>query len=574
MTKENPSDPDNIEVNAIVERLYEVAFEPEHYESLLDTWEAELAPLRAGPKARNAASQLEAHVERASVFLDRYAQGQTEPITDILNRHAPFSAIAIDSDFSVIAANFDTGEPRGAGGMQLSDIPFLPPGTDADVRALAAEVFRSQTEVIQALSGGESSSRIALVKLRPAVSGNAGRAVVAVFSHIHWSRAVEERLRRSFSLSKTEAEIVRLVLEMKGRSEIARLRNRSAETIKRHLSSIYRKVGCRSSSELLVVVMAFINLIADEAASEKSDAAELSAIDVVPGNGAVPRRLNFVEAGAREGRPCIHLPGPYCLSQWPRPAEQAAALRDIRVITPIRAGYGPSPHRKTDGDLASDVASEIVTVMDALCVEKAPIVTQSNDIVFAFRLARKHPNRVSAIIACGGATPMERPEQFNRMDKWHRFVLANGKFAPRLLPFLVKAGFLLARRIGKQRFLERVYANVPGDMQVISDPECRRAILEGSRFALSDGVSAHAAFSDVILYFGRPEWAADVRFAEGRIPVYLINGDKDPMVRPKTLSEIAAAYPWINVKIYEGAGEFVFFQHWPAVMDLVERHAE
>lgn len=567
-----PSGDQSIEINAIIEKLYEVALDPGHYESLLDTWEAELAPVRTSPKARAAASQLEAHVERASVFLNRYADTSPEPIDVVLNQHIPFSAVAIDENFSVVASNFDLCGVGANAAKQLSDIPFLTADDVEDVRQLAHAVFESGEEVIHALSTGGAASRIALVKLRPAFFEAATGAVVAIFSHIQWSAQVEASLSRCFDLSKTETEIVRLMLEMKSRSEIARARDRSTETIKRHISSILRKTGCRSSSELLLIVMSFVNLISDEASDLPADAVGLRAVELPGPNAAPPRQLHYLEAGAWDGRPCIYLPGPYCLSEWPKSAEKAAKSRGIRTVTLIRRGYGPTAHAETTGDLASDVASEVLAVMDALGIDRAPILTQSNDIVFAVRLARKHPERVSAIIACGGAPPFDRPEQFDRMDKWHRFVLANAKFAPRLLPFIVKAGFFLAHRIGKLRFLEQVYGNVPGDMAVLANPEARTAILNGSRFALSDGVSAHAAFSELILYFGRPEWSADVRFAEGRVPIYLVNGSKDPMVRPEALDEIALVYPWIDITVYDGAGEFVFFQYWPDVLDVVERH--
>ena len=36
------------------------------------------------------------------------------------------------------------------------------------------------------------------------------------------------------------------------------------------------------------------------------------------------------------------------------------------------------------------------------------------------------------------------------MDKWQRFILANARYAPKVLPFLVQAGFSLARKLGKR----------------------------------------------------------------------------------------------------------------------------
>jgi hypothetical protein len=48
------------------------------------------------------------------------------------------------------------------------------------------------------------------------------------------------------------------------------------------------------------------------------------------------------------------------------------------------------------------------------------------------------------------------------MDKWQRFILANARYAPKVLPFLVQAGFSLARRLGKEKFFTQVNGGSPG----------------------------------------------------------------------------------------------------------------
>ncbi|OZA08671.1 MAG: hypothetical protein B7Y02_12440, partial [Rhodobacterales bacterium 17-64-5] len=58
----------------IVERLYDVAVDPIRLEELLDIWEVRAAPLRVGAVDRAIPledPEIEAHVARATVFLDR-----------------------------------------------------------------------------------------------------------------------------------------------------------------------------------------------------------------------------------------------------------------------------------------------------------------------------------------------------------------------------------------------------------------------------------------------------------------------------------------------------------------------
>ena len=58
----------------IVDRLYDVALDPIRLEELVDVWEGRLGRLDARPGAPEPLEDpdIEAHVRRATVFLDRY----------------------------------------------------------------------------------------------------------------------------------------------------------------------------------------------------------------------------------------------------------------------------------------------------------------------------------------------------------------------------------------------------------------------------------------------------------------------------------------------------------------------
>ena len=55
-----------------------------------------------------------------------------------------------------------------------------------------------------------------------------------------------------------------------------------------------------------------------------------------------------------------------------------------------------------------------------------------------------------------------------------------------ILPFLVRSGFSLARRIGKEQFLNSVNAGSPADIRTYAEPEVREAMLLGSQICLSE----------------------------------------------------------------------------------------
>lgn len=559
----------------LVDRLYDVALDPSSYEDMLDAWDAHF--LSAGADPANRVHRLDHHLRRASVFLDRLDPSPDRSAQDAMRRHEPLAAILLDRAFQVVANDLSAGVapppglPASSLKARLAELGLQDLVTEQDVRGLAATVFASGDDIIQTIGDTSGAVQgITLAKVFPVEKRSGGVETVAVvFSRILWNDAVEAALRDVFQLSRTETEIVRLALELKGRTEIAQIRGRSVETVKRQFNSIFSKTGCHSSTELLVLVFSLINMSAEGAAPSLARAPDLIRLPAIHPKG---RDTGYVWEGAADGRICVHLPGPYCLSEWPVAAARMARRSGLRIITPVRAGYGPRLNEPVASDAAEAVTGELLTLFDTLEIENAPLVTQSNDIVFAIRFAAQHPDRVSAIVACAGALPLTRRAQYQRMDKWHRFILGNARYAPRTLPFLVKAGFYLAQKIGKERFLEAVYADAPGDLEVAKDPVHLPVLLSGSRFALDPEISAHHAFATGIASFARTDWAENVTQLTGCVPIHLVNGPDDPMTRPETLEELRIDYPGVEIHPRKSGGEFVIFQHWPKVIELIEAH--
>ena len=207
------------------------------------------------------------------------------------------------------------------------------------------------------------------------------------------------------------------------------------------------------------------------------------------------RRLDYLTLGAAGGTPALFLPLDYGLVRWPASAEAEAERRGIRIIVPVRAGYGLSDMVAKDQDYDTMATKDTLQILEAEGVKRCPIISLGSDSFYAMKLAQLDSSRIAAIIACGGILPMTRREQYERMEKWHRFILAGAKYTPHLLPFMVKAGFYLARKIGKRGFIHAVYGDCQADVDTFEDPEVFEAMVTGSETALTDDHSSHEAFS-------------------------------------------------------------------------------
>ncbi|UAJ79038.1 alpha/beta hydrolase [Leifsonia sp. ZF2019] len=86
----------------------------------------------------------------------------------------------------------------------------------------------------------------------------------------------------------------------------------------------------------------------------------------------------------------------------------AAALPDTRLIAPDLRGRGrssglPGPYRLVDH------ADDVVRAMDALGVDRAPVVGHSMGAFVAVRVAERHPDRVERLVLVDGGLPIPPP---------------------------------------------------------------------------------------------------------------------------------------------------------------------
>ncbi|MGJ8598184.1 LuxR C-terminal-related transcriptional regulator [Sulfitobacter sp.] len=399
--------------------------------------------------------------------------------------------------------------------------------------------------------------------------------VLAASSEVGLPEGFNDILRRAFGLTNAEADVIQSLVECCSVKDIAVQRGRSVDTVRAQIKSILSKTETHSQVELVrltLSVMNMTNLTLNTVVEPRlisEGYATLEARDFQSITTPDGRRLDYLVLGDPMGVPILFLPLDYGLIRWPASAEAEAARRGWRVIVPVRAGYGRSDFLEKNGDLDAAIVADTMQILQTENVKCCPIVSMGSDSYYGVQLARMYPDRFSVLIACAGVLPMTRREQFERMEKWHRFILAGAKYTPHLLPFMVKAGFLLARKIGKRGFVHAVYGSSPADVETFENPEVFEAMVTGSEVALSETHSAHASFSRMLLGRQNSDWSEDVDALKGQLPVIFINGTHDPQVPNATLEDFRRDFDWIDYRIYDDAGQLIFFRHWPDVLEIL-----
>ncbi|MHA6268219.1 LuxR C-terminal-related transcriptional regulator [uncultured Aliiroseovarius sp.] len=567
-----------------IERLYDVALDPTRYETLLDVWETAIAPLREGadfsaPRLLDD-STISSHFDRAGTFLDRLDQSSTQD--ELNNALAPFDRVAaflFNEDHRIAAANPAAKVLLGLEvGSRLSSMLVNPEDIESILStAHSLLAGRAETAAVLRLRSREKGHFV-VVRLQVVQVGSGERYVLAASSEVSCPDGFSDILKRAFDLTTAEANVVQSLVECCSVKDIAEQRGRSVDTVRVQIKSILSKTETRSQVELVrlaLSVMDMSNLTLEVDPGPRIVSRGYATLKEQPFHSLVTpdgRRLDYLTLGADDGVPLLYLPLDYGLVRWPATAEAEAAARGIRIIVPVRAGYGLSDMVAKGQDYDQTAHQDVLQILDAEGVTRCPIISLGGDSFYAFALTNMVPDRFTAMLCCAGVLPMTRREQYERMEKWHRFILAGAKYTPHLLPFMVKAGFYLARKIGKRGFVHAVYGNCPADVDTFENPEVFEAMVTGSETALTDEHSAHDAFSHMVLGGQIKDWSALVDARRGKMPVVFFNGTHDPQVPLATLQEFQADYDWIDYRVFDDAGQLVFFRHWKTVLDEAEKY--
>jgi len=560
-----------------VERLYDVAVDPIRLEELLDIWEVRAAPLRVGAVDRAIPledPEIEAHVARATVFLDRLEAmagqvGQRSVLADI-HRSAAFLG---DGGPTIAACNRAASVALGVvEGGAFADLPF-----EEEDRALLAGVIRrvatrKAEKVVTLRIRSTLTQSPVILRVSPvtaAAEAEATRPLALVVStELVWPEGFQTTVQDAFGLTTAEVEIVRGVTLGLPLRDIATARRRSLETVRTQVRSVLAKTETHSQAELVRVVLGLLDvaLIPYEG---QGVTPPLTTLEPRPWNeirGPDGRRLTWIEFGDPSGAAVLYMHLDFGLIRWPAAAELMAAQRGLRVIVPVRAGYGRTEALPKGVDHLIGVARDYATVLDHLGARDSIALPLGADLRFALQLSLTRPDLVRGIVGAACQLPLKTAAQYERMDKWQRFILANARYAPKVLPFLVQAGFSLARRLGKEAFFRQVNGGSPADMEAFDRAEVRAAILEGSEVCLSRIWSAHAAFSAECIG-SEKDWSALVQAA--KVPVRLFQGDQDPQSPAVTIRELAADYPHVDICFLPDTGQLLFMTEWPAVLVAV-----
>lgn len=579
----------------VVNQSYDAAFEPSRLPDLLGPWDRFFSPQwRMSPQNRLASvegSGLLVHLGRLDRILGLGARTpKASEEEQAVNRYRQSAAFAINGNLTVTAANEAASCMLGVE-AQLPLSALQVHEADLDHLARVAKGMLSgtcprTTEPMRNIRARRLSDDSLVLLLAYLIEPESGAPFVLVATtEILWPPGATQLLRDAFGLTEAEAEIMMALTQHHSLTDIAASRGRSVATVRSQIKAIQAKTEARGQSDLLRIAMSVMD-IAPGDGDRIGPAPTPANTRLSRGAGGLPalpfhelerpdgRRFDYLEYGDPKGRAVIYLSSTFGLCRWPVDAEKRARRDGVRIIAPIRAGFGgstpyPDKERRTDR-----YAEDVLALMDHLGIGTAQVMVMDADMPYAARLFAVAPERVEAVLGCSTILPLTTPQQYERMGRWHRFILGTARYAPQLLTFVVRVAFAMARQLGKDEFVRLVYGGSAVDVAMTRNAELFAPVDCGSDVVLGQGFDAAAAYVQELNVFHRTEWRADLDAMLDQIPVTVMIGAQDQSMPAETLAEFHLDHPRIRFVCVKEAGSFLFFQKWDAVLDELGHHSK
>ncbi|WP_227014004.1 alpha/beta fold hydrolase [Paenibacillus psychroresistens] len=248
--------------------------------------------------------------------------------------------------------------------------------------------------------------------------------------------------------------------------------------------------------------------------------------------------MNICYESIGEGFPLIGLTGKDSNMDWWHPAIKTALSESNHLIMLDHRGTGRSD-APTEAYNISDMAKDVIALMNVLDIDKAHILGQSMGGMIAQELAIEFPNRVAKLVLCSTTCGVKRVIPSLRMVKW--LMRKNAAFSP-------------------QDTLNMLYSQA----YIQDNPAMIASLVERMQIAPSNPrsmeIHKHASKS----------FDSYHRIGQISAPTLIIHGEEDWVFSPKHAKILNRRIPGSKLILFPHAGHGIFSQEHHKVLKEIQ----
>jgi len=565
----------NLDTNKaqLIAEIYEVVLRPERYDKFMELWEGHISQVFDQPEQLLNDSfsiakhindpELVSHFQRAYEILEKIGrEGKGVDGAEQYSAQKKEPVFFIDANNAVVHENQSARKLLGKITSIEEFAPFIDKNDYRKLRAMllgidhpdiAEQAHVFHFDIDSNKSGAKNKPVLFFAKVMR-FSRNQPAILCIYVMGIDWDEGLELLLSDAFSLTPSELQVVRELCGGKTQEEIAKQRNRSLYTIRTQVKKLMHRTNTSSQVDLvrLVITMASFGRSQSLKRANISKHLEMGTQIMVPlGN---KREMPVHQIGDPKGHPVLFIHGMLDGIAVCKSVAKLLSKNKIRLIAPVRPNFADSRAAYNIKTAPEEFAVDLCQIMDHLEIETAPISGHMAGSIYAFATASILPDRISSILNISGGVPMKSLRQLSSMASRQRVVAWTARFAPNLLPAIIRAGISKIDCGDESEFMNALYAKGSKDRDVVANVNIRTAIHAGYQFAIAQG---HRAF-EVDSHHVTRDWSSYVENVQQRI--ILEHGAFDPTVRIKSVKEFADRYDNVELIEHDDAGQLLFYQ--------------
>ena len=552
----------------IVEQLYDLVTSPETYDSFMQSLHLKLETIAKGNRVKTS-SVIGAHLKRASDLLDIVTPWQRSSDSD-LHHYLSMkmqAVIAVGRNGGIRDANIAARAlydlPEGA---TIEDLPIA-----SNERAKLMRQIDDTTNNKNTRNAPNSvmrfhntkQDRSLLITVEPRILPSSGETLaILITSDVGWPSHLGSLLQDLFDLTQAEVEVVRLMVEGERVNGIAKRRSSSPATVRNQLRAIFSKTD--TTSQLECVRMVFGLALMHDADEGALVATRIqAALNVV----AYPRDdqrhilrlkngrdIEYSIFGAAKGRTVLFYHDQAFGDVWFKEAVESAAAKGIRIVAPLRPGFGQTTLYEGPASEPTEFAPDIRELLDHLGVGKTAIIGVGSGLVHALAAAALMPDRITSISVGHPILPVIDDDDLEGLNGYNHLIPHARLHFPQAIRFLCKAGFAFVTTSGPAAFVKAVLRASPKDIEWVSRPEIMQTLEHGIHVHKNQG---HVGNFGDINY--RKDWRPLLKTCPA--PVRLVIGENDRNVQWAAARRWSDAEAHISLHTMPDSGYLVHHQH-------------
>ena len=543
----------------LVERIYKTALTPSGYDEFMDLWDkhvsASLAELETSKKENNGeppdfpSENIRKHFEIGFHILEKIGRESPDSRFETDQDSMTGPVMLIDKNEKIVWYN-GAADRHFPVGRQTSvrDIPFLANGEET-VCAMVKKLEQTDqpVQVVQVTSRLTKQPFHLIARLKTERSGE--KLICLSQAMSGWKKSIENLLGNTFSLTATEIAIARQLAEGHAIADIANSRNSSPATVRTQVKSIMSKTNTSRQIDLIRLLISMVSVLKEETATEENITS--NTVIKLKGNRSMPVH----QFGPENGTPVIFIHGMLDGCNMTTEIERQIAKNNIRLIAPERPCFGLSSCDPNNIESAPQrFAKDLKAVLDGLGIKKTVVMGHMAGAVFAFAAAARLKQHVIGVFNVAGAVPIVSHSQFSTMPTRQRLVAYSAKYAPKLMPFILRAGIRQLDAGQEGDFMTALYKNAPVDQATLKRRGVFNSISRGYHFTVLQG---YRAFETDAWHVTR-DWSRTVQ--DSSCPIMLIHGRHDKVVNIQSVERFAQKYNQrAKLIIDDTAGQLVLY---------------